>query len=80
MRNMKIEKAEKLGLCFGVRRAIELLKETANKYGELETLGPLAHNRLLVEESWLSLLMAQAQRYYLRSEPTTFISLTLLVP
>jgi len=49
MRNMKIEKAEKLGLCFGVRRAIELLKETANKYGELETLGPLAHNRLLVE-------------------------------
>jgi len=46
---MKIEKAEKLGLCFGVRRAIELLKETANKYGELETLGPLAHNRLLVE-------------------------------
>jgi len=49
MRNMKIEKAEKLGLCFGVRRAIELLKETTNKYGELETLGPLAHNRLLVE-------------------------------
>jgi 4-hydroxy-3-methylbut-2-enyl diphosphate reductase len=49
MKNMKIEKAEKLGLCFGVRRAIKLLKEAANKYGELETLGPLAHNRLLVE-------------------------------
>jgi len=46
---MKIEKAEKLGLCFGVKRAIELLKEAANKYGEIETLGPLAHNRLLVE-------------------------------
>jgi len=46
---MKIEKAEKLGLCFGVRRAIKLLKEAANKYGEIETLGPLAHNRLLVE-------------------------------
>jgi 4-hydroxy-3-methylbut-2-enyl diphosphate reductase len=50
MENMKIEKAEKLGLCFGVRRAIKLLKEAVNKYGEIETLGPLAHNRLLVEE------------------------------
>jgi hypothetical protein len=46
---IKIEKAEKLGLCFGVRRAIKLLKEAANKYGEIETLGPVAHNRLLVE-------------------------------
>jgi 4-hydroxy-3-methylbut-2-enyl diphosphate reductase len=44
-----IEKAEKLGLCFGVRRAIKLLNEAANKYGEIETLGPVAHNRLLVE-------------------------------
>jgi 4-hydroxy-3-methylbut-2-enyl diphosphate reductase len=46
---MKIERAEKLGLCFGVRRAIKLLKEAADKYGEIETLGPVAHNRLLVE-------------------------------
>lgn len=38
-----------MGLCFGVRRAIKLLKEAVNKYGEIETLGPLAHNRLLVE-------------------------------
>jgi 4-hydroxy-3-methylbut-2-enyl diphosphate reductase len=49
MQKMKIEKAEKLGLCSGVTRAIKLLKETAKKYGEIETLGPLAHNRLLVE-------------------------------
>ena len=49
MKKIKIEKAEKLGLCFGVRRAIKLLKEAANKYGEIETLGPVAHNRLLVE-------------------------------
>ena len=49
MKNMKIEKAEKLGLCFGVRRAIKLLKEAADKYGEIETLGPVAHNRQLVE-------------------------------
>jgi len=49
MKNRRIEKAEKLGLCFGVRRAIRLLKEAANECGEIETLGPVAHNRLLVE-------------------------------
>jgi len=49
IKKMKIDKAKKLGLCFGVRRAIKLLKEAADKYGEIETLGPLAHNRLLVE-------------------------------
>ena len=47
---MRIQKADKLGLCFGVGRAIKLLKEAANKYGEIETLGPVAHNRLLVEQ------------------------------
>lgn len=46
---MNIEKAEQLGLCFGVRRAVELLKEAVTRYGEIETLGPLAHNRMLVE-------------------------------
>jgi len=47
---MRIQKADKLGLCLGVGRAIKLLKEAANKYGEIETLGPVAHNRLLVEK------------------------------
>lgn len=50
MTSLRIEKAEELGLCFGVRRAIKLLKEAASKHGRVETLGPLAHNRLLVEE------------------------------
>lgn len=49
MRNVTIEKAEELGLCFGVRRAMKLLKEAAGRYGEIETLGPVAHNRVLVE-------------------------------
>ena len=47
---MEIEKARELGLCFGVRRAIKLLKEASNKYGEIETLGPIAHNQQLVEQ------------------------------
>ncbi|MFO7996973.1 MAG: 4-hydroxy-3-methylbut-2-enyl diphosphate reductase [Dehalococcoidia bacterium] len=46
---MKIEKATNMGLCFGVRRAIKLLHQAIDKYGEIETLGPLAHNRLLVK-------------------------------
>ena len=49
-RKMEIEKTQELGLCLGVRRAIKLLKEAANKYGEIETLGPVAHNHQLVEE------------------------------
>jgi 4-hydroxy-3-methylbut-2-enyl diphosphate reductase len=47
---MKIEKAREMGLCFGVRRAIKLLRGAANKYGRIETMGPIAHNRQLVEE------------------------------
>ena len=47
---MKIEKDRELGLCFGVKRAIKLLKEAAAKYGGVETLGPVAHNQRLVEE------------------------------
>jgi len=46
---MEIEKARELGLCFGVRRAIKLLKEAANKYGKIETLGPVAHNQRLIQ-------------------------------
>jgi 4-hydroxy-3-methylbut-2-enyl diphosphate reductase len=49
MKNTMIQKADKLGLCFGVARAVKLLKEAASKYGDIETLGPVAHNRLLVE-------------------------------
>jgi 4-hydroxy-3-methylbut-2-enyl diphosphate reductase len=49
MKSLKIEKARKLGLCFGVRRAIKLLTGAASEHGEIETLGPVAHNRLLVQ-------------------------------
>jgi len=47
---MEIEIAQELGLCFGVRRAIKLLKEAASKYGRIETLGPVAHNQQLIQE------------------------------
>jgi len=46
---MEIEKAGELDLCFGVKRAIDLLKGAASKYGEIETLGPVVHNQQLVQ-------------------------------
>jgi len=47
--NAQIDKAKELGLCFGVRRAVRMLKQGVGKYGEVETLGPLAHNKQLVQ-------------------------------
>jgi 4-hydroxy-3-methylbut-2-en-1-yl diphosphate reductase len=47
---MQIEKASELGLCFGVRRALGMLREEGSRYGNLETLGPIAHNRVLLAE------------------------------
>jgi len=49
MKSMEIEKAPELGLCIGIRRAIQRLTEAAADYGEIETLGPVAHNEQLVE-------------------------------
>jgi len=46
---MEIEKARELGLCFGVGQAIKLLKEAVSEYGEIETLGPVAHNQQLLQ-------------------------------
>ncbi|MFC2008570.1 4-hydroxy-3-methylbut-2-enyl diphosphate reductase [Chloroflexota bacterium] len=47
---MQIERARELGLCYGVQRAVRLLREAAATHGRLETLGPIAHNRLLLAE------------------------------
>ena len=49
MRDMEIEKSRELGLCFGVKRAIRLLERAVDKYGQIATLGPVAHNQYLVE-------------------------------
>ncbi len=47
---MQIERASELGLCFGVRRAVDMLREASLTYGSLQTLGPVAHNRILLQE------------------------------
>jgi len=47
---MQIERAEKLGLCFGVRRALDMLHQALKVHGPLQTLGPIAHNHALLRE------------------------------
>jgi len=46
--DIQIEKASELGFCFGVRRAIKLIENAAQKRYDITTLGPIVHNRLVV--------------------------------
>ncbi len=42
---IRIEKAAEIGLCFGVKRAIEILEKAAREHGGVETLGAVVHNQ-----------------------------------
>ena len=47
---MKVTVAGKSGFCYGVKRAIEMAKNCSrNRDGPVCTLGPIIHNRLVVE-------------------------------
>jgi len=46
---MKIEKADKVGFCFGVRRAINILEKVARERGGVETLGSVVHNQQVLQ-------------------------------
>ena len=46
---MRIEKADKTGFCFGVRRAIDILEKLASERGEAETLGAVVHNQQVLQ-------------------------------
>jgi 4-hydroxy-3-methylbut-2-en-1-yl diphosphate reductase len=47
---IRVEKAKETGFCFGVRRALKILEEANEKYGEMETLGPVVHNQRVVDD------------------------------
>ncbi len=47
---MKIEKADKIGFCFGVKRAIDILEKIARERGGVETLGAVVHNRQVLQK------------------------------
>jgi 4-hydroxy-3-methylbut-2-enyl diphosphate reductase len=44
-----IEKAAGTGFCFGVKRAIDILEKVAGERGTVETLGPVVHNKQVVQ-------------------------------
>jgi 4-hydroxy-3-methylbut-2-enyl diphosphate reductase len=45
-----VEKARELGFCFGVRNAIKLLLKAATTHKNIATLGPIVHNRQVVNK------------------------------
>ena len=46
----KITVAESAGFCFGVKRAIKITEEAAEKLGKVCTLGPLIHNNDVIAD------------------------------
>jgi 4-hydroxy-3-methylbut-2-enyl diphosphate reductase len=49
-KKLKIEKADRTGFCFGVRRAINTLEEVARERGGIETLGAVVHNQQVLQK------------------------------
>jgi len=47
---MTLEKADKVGFCFGVKRALEILEKVARERGGVETLGAVVHNRQVLQK------------------------------
>lgn len=48
MSNISIKIAKSAGFCFGVRRAISITEEIAERDGVCSTLGPLIHNKQVI--------------------------------
>ncbi len=46
----KIQIAKSAGFCFGVNRAVEMVTDLAKKGNNVVTLGPIIHNKQVVEE------------------------------
>jgi len=47
---MSVTLAQSAGFCFGVSRAVELVEQAANAGKQVATLGPIIHNRHVVEK------------------------------
>jgi 4-hydroxy-3-methylbut-2-enyl diphosphate reductase len=46
---LRIEKADEVGFCFGVRRAVDALEKVASERGGVETLGAVVHNQQVLQ-------------------------------
>ena len=50
MSQLRIIGVDEAGFCFGVRRALQLAREATESHREVACLGPLIHNRQVVED------------------------------
>jgi 4-hydroxy-3-methylbut-2-enyl diphosphate reductase len=48
--SLRIEKAEGVGFCFGVRRALSILEKAVREHGTVETLGAIVHNQPVLDK------------------------------
>ena len=70
---MKVLLAESAGFCYGVRRAVELARDTAVKTGGCWMLGDLIHNTYVVDELKRLGVRKAASISYLKSGDTVVI-------
>jgi 4-hydroxy-3-methylbut-2-enyl diphosphate reductase len=47
---MEILLAKDMGFCWGVRRAIDIMENAAEEYGEIISVGPIVHNPQVVDD------------------------------
>ena len=47
---MKVLVAEEAGFCFGVKRALKLIEQVHNKGQQIQTFGPLIHNKTVLDD------------------------------
>ncbi|MBO4762855.1 MAG: 4-hydroxy-3-methylbut-2-enyl diphosphate reductase, partial [Lachnospiraceae bacterium] len=50
MEDRKITVAASAGFCFGVKRAVDIVKKLASEGGKVYTFGPITHNESVVDE------------------------------
>jgi len=50
MSELEIIGVDEAGFCFGVRRALQLARDATGRHAEVACLGPLIHNRQVVED------------------------------
>ena len=46
---LKIEKADGIGFCYGVKRAVDILEKVSDEHANLETLGAIVHNKQVIK-------------------------------
>ena len=71
---MSVTVAKSAGFCFGVSRAVELVETAAKEGKHTLTLGPIIHNRHVVER--FAAMGVQEIDHYSQAEPGTRVTVS----